>query len=92
MAEQDGYQISVQGWIGPRWANWFDGMAMTYEGGADDSPVTVLSGLVADQAALRGILSKIWDLNLTLLSVIRVQVGSDREKGEKDEYGNEIIQ
>jgi hypothetical protein len=69
--EQDRYQIRVQGWIGERWANWFDGMTMVYEGAEDDSPITILSGPVVDQAALRGLLTRIWDLNLTLISVTR---------------------
>jgi hypothetical protein len=69
--EQDRYQIRVQGWIGERWANWFDGMTMIYEGAEDDSPITILSGPVVDQAALRGLLTRIWDLNLTLISVAR---------------------
>jgi hypothetical protein len=73
MAEPGGYRIQVQGWIGERWAGWFDDMAMTFERGRDGTPVTTLSGTVADQAALRGILSKIWDLNLTLLSVTRFE-------------------
>jgi len=71
MTEQDRYQIRVQGWIGERWANWFDGMTMIYKGAEDDSPITILTGPVADQAALRGLLTKIWDLNLTLISVTR---------------------
>ena len=77
MTEQDKVQIRIRGWIGKRWANWFDGLAMTYEGTEDDLPLTVLTGPVADQAALRGILSRIWDLNLTLLSVSRVETGSE---------------
>jgi hypothetical protein len=77
MTEQGRYQITVRGWIGQRWANWFDGMAIVYESTESDLPVTVLCGPVADQAALRGILSRIWDLNLCLLSVIRVETGSE---------------
>lgn len=42
---------------------------MVYEGEQDKSPTTLLVGPVADQAALRGLLSKIWDLNLALISV-----------------------
>ena len=75
--EQDRYQVQVQGWIGERWANWFDGMAMTYQGTEDDSPITVLTGPVVDQAALRSLLTKIWDLNLTLISVIRVATSAE---------------
>jgi hypothetical protein len=75
--EQDRYQVQVQGWISERWANWFDGMAMTYQGTEDDSPITVLTGPVVDQAALRSLLTKIWDLNLTLISVIRVATSAE---------------
>lgn len=75
--EQDRYQIQVQGWISERWANWFDGMAMTYQGTEDDSPITVLTGPVVDQAALRSLLIKIWDLNLTLISVTRVATSAE---------------
>ena len=75
--EQDRYQVQVQGWIGERWANWFDGMAMTYQGTEDDSPITVLTGPVVDQAALRSLLTKIWDLNLTLISVTRVTTSAE---------------
>jgi hypothetical protein len=82
MTEQDRYQIQVQGWIGERWTNWFEGMTMTYEGTKDDSPIVILTGPVADQAALRGLLTKIWDLNLTLISVTRVETGAEW-RGEK---------
>ncbi len=82
MMEQGQYQICVQGWIAERWANWFDGMHLTYMGTKDDSPVTILSGAVVDQAALRSLLSKIWDLNLTVISLLRVEVCSEREGGK----------
>jgi len=75
--EQDRYRVQVQGWIGERWANWFDGMTIAYEGAQDDSPITVLTGPVVDQAALRSLLTKIWDLNLTLISVTRVKAGAE---------------
>jgi hypothetical protein len=83
--EQDGVQIRVQGWIGERWANWFDGMTMAYEGAEDDSPITVLTGPVVDQAALRGLLIKIWDLNLALISVGRIRMAPKQEGEESDE-------
>ena len=60
------YQIRVQGRLDENWSDWFSGMTITFEGG-----VTTLTGPVADQAALRGLLTRIWDLNLTLLSVTR---------------------
>jgi hypothetical protein len=77
MAEQGRYQIRVQGWIGRRWADWFEGMTIVYAGAEDDAPITVLTGPAVDQAALRGLLNKIWDLNLTLLSVTRIDANAN---------------
>ncbi|MCL4560983.1 MAG: hypothetical protein M1281_10250 [Chloroflexi bacterium] len=62
------YQIRVQGNLDPKWSDWFDGLKWTTTSG-----VTTLNGEVADQAALFGILAKIRDLNLPLLSVRRVK-------------------
>ena len=52
--EQDRYQIRVQGWIAERWAYWFDGMTIIYEGEDDVSAITILSGPVVDQVAFQG--------------------------------------
>lgn len=62
------YQIIVQGRLDESWSEWLDGMTLAFEHG-----VTTLTGTVADQSALRGVLSKIWDLNLTLISVDRIE-------------------
>ena len=51
------YQIKVQGGLDEGWSDWFSGMTVTFESG-----ITTLTGAVTDQAALRGILSRIWDL------------------------------
>lgn len=59
------YQIRVRSRLGCEWSDWFDGMAVSSQ--ADGA--TVLSGLVADQAALHGILARIRDLGLPLISV-----------------------
>jgi len=67
------YQVRVQGKLDKRWSDWFDTMTMAFERVDDGTPVTVLTGTVADQAGLRGILSRLWDANLTLLSVTRVE-------------------
>jgi hypothetical protein len=67
------YQIRVQGRLDPRRSDWFEGMTMGLERARDDTLTTTLTGVVADQARLRGILSKLWDLNLTLISVIRIE-------------------
>ena len=61
------YAITVKGHLDPCWSEWLEGLAMTYT----DSGETILSGPVPDQAALHGLLMKIRDLNLTLISVNR---------------------
>jgi hypothetical protein len=65
------YVIKVEGQLDKSWSGWFSGLTVTYEDG-----VSTLTGHVADQAALRGILSKIWDLNLILISVLRIEPGA----------------
>ncbi|MGD2039723.1 MAG: hypothetical protein PVH11_02785 [Anaerolineae bacterium] len=71
MARQVRYQIQIQGWIDGRWSSWFEGLQMCLELDGQGEPVTTLIAEVVDQAALRGILAKVWDLNLTVLSVTR---------------------
>jgi hypothetical protein len=60
------YQIRVQGLIGPQWSAWFDGMAIVSLADGE----TLLVGPVADQAALHGILAKVRDMHLPLISVV----------------------
>jgi hypothetical protein len=67
------YQIKVKGVLDRTWSDWFNGMAITFEHASDGLPITTLSGAVADQARLRGILTKVWDLNLTLISVRQIE-------------------
>ena len=62
------YEIRVKGNLEPVWADWFDGFTVTRQ--ANDE--TVLTGQVADQPALHGLLAKIRDLGLPLLSVQRL--------------------
>jgi hypothetical protein len=62
------YQIRIQGQLGPEWADWFDGLSITLEEGG----MTLLSGPVADQAALHGLLRTVRDLGMPLLSVTRM--------------------
>ena len=68
------YQIRIKGHLDDSWSEWFEGLRMTYE----EDGTTVLTGLVADQPALHGLLIKIRDLGLPLLSVNRVE--SEREE------------
>jgi len=62
------YQIRVQGHLGHQWADWFEGLTITLEDNGD----TLLAGPVVDQAALHGLLRKVRDLGMPLLSVMCV--------------------
>jgi len=62
------YELRVQGVLDPRWSAWFDGLQLT----SDQAGRTTIAGPVADQAALHGLLTKIRDLGLPLLSVRRL--------------------
>ena len=63
------YQIEVQGYLEEHWSDWFDGMAIVAQVNAEGTHVSRLSGTVVDQAALQGMLRKLYDLGLPLLSV-----------------------
>jgi hypothetical protein len=65
------YQIRVKGHLGPRWIEWFEGLTITLE----EDGSTLLAGPVTDQAALHGLLKKVRDLGMPLLSVNSVESG-----------------
>ncbi len=67
------YQIKVRGALDPSWSDWFSEMELAGQTDRDGEPVSILTGVVADQATLRGILTRLWDLNLTLISVIQLE-------------------
>ena len=63
------YEIRITGHLDAHWAAWFDGLAVTHEGGG----TTVISGEIADQSALHGVLQRVRDLGLPLVSVMRIE-------------------
>ena len=65
------YQIRVKGHLGRQWTDWFGGLTITLEA----TGATLLTGPVVDQAALHGLLRRVRDLGLPLLSVIRLEPG-----------------
>jgi len=62
------YQIRVKGHLGSQWTYWFGGLTVTLEDNGD----TLLTGPVVDQAALHGLLKKVRDLGMPLVSVVSV--------------------
>ena len=65
------YQIRIKGHLGRQWTYWFEGLTITLEEDGD----TLLTGPVIDQAALHGLLKKVRDLGMPLLSVNSVEPG-----------------
>ena len=69
------YRIKLRERIDDKWASWFEDMVITFESGK-----TILTGQVSDQAALHGLLIRIRDLNLNLLSVERLEPDPDKKQ------------
>ncbi len=65
------YQIRIKGHLGRQWTDWFEGLAITLE----DDGETLLTGQVVDQAALHGLLKKVRDVGMPLLSVSPMKPG-----------------
>lgn len=65
------YQVRLRGELGPQWAEWFEGWALALDAHGD----TLLTGPVADQAALHGLLRKVRDLGIPLLSINCIDPG-----------------
>ena len=65
------YQIRIKGHLGRQWTDWFEGLTITLEDNGD----TLLTGSVVDQAALHGLLQKVRELGMPLISIIRVKPG-----------------
>ena len=77
------YQIRLRGQLGPLWSGWFEGLAITW----DDNGDTLLTGSVADQPGLHGLLRKVRDLGVTLVSINRLDASAEpdqatHERGE----------
>ena len=69
------YQIRIKGHLSPQWTGWFEGLTITLEDNGD----TLLTGSVIDQAALHGLLKKVRDLGVPLLSINSVEPGRQDE-------------
>jgi hypothetical protein len=65
------YQIRIKGHLGREWTDWFEGLTITLQ----EDGNTLLTGLVVDQAALHGLLKKVRDLGMPLISVSPLEPG-----------------
>ena len=75
------YRITIKGHLDSEWSDWFDGLTITMVGDGE----TILTGPIVDQTALHGVLIKIRDLGLPLLSLTRIE--PEREKELKPPIG-----
>jgi len=75
------YQIRIKGHLGSQWTDWFDSMSITLEEGGD----TLITGPVCDQAALHGLLKKVRDLGLPLISISQVHFNEIQPNRSKKE-------
>ena len=73
------YQIRIKGHLGRQWTDWFGGLTITLEEDGD----TLLTGPVVDQAALHGLLRKVRDLGMPLISVSPVEPGQANQSDVK---------
>ena len=78
------YQIRIEGHLGRQWTDWFGGLSITLEDNGD----TLLTGPVIDQSALYGLLKKVRDLGMPLVSVNRVE--SNQENTPKVKLSSSI--
>ena len=72
------YRITVRGRVAPHWSRWLGELQLSYRTAREGDTMTDLNGTLADQSALQGVLNRIWNLNLTVLSV-RTSVDASEE-------------
>lgn len=71
-SKSNDYLVTVEGKIDPSWSEWLGNLRIISRKEADGKILTTLSGRLIDQADLRGLLNRLWDLNLVLRSVQRI--------------------
>ena len=67
------YEIKVKGHLDEQWSSWFEDLTITTGFGPNGTPITTFTGPMADQAALHGVLARIRDINMPLISVTPIE-------------------
>lgn len=76
---QKNYQITVEGRIDASWSEWFRGLKISTGRDERGMAVTILNGEIEDQAMLRGLLNRLWDLNMTVCSISQIDLNFQKE-------------
>jgi hypothetical protein len=80
------YEITIQGIIHERLSDWFDGLEITQGQGPEDKPFTIIKGVIVDQSELRGLLTRLWDLNAVVIALHQTSHGfSNQENSQNGE-------
>ncbi len=77
--ERNTYEICVEGHLDERWVSWFEGFTIAH-GLQNGTPFTKLSGAIEDQAALHGVLIKLRDIGIPILSINRIESEEGEDK------------
>jgi len=73
------YEIKVKGHLDEEWSAWFEDLTITTGFSKNGTPITTFTGRLVDQAALHGVLAKIRDINMPLISVTPIELTSKDE-------------
>ena len=68
------YEIKVKGHLDEQWSPWFEDLTITTGFNDDGTPITTFTGPIVDQAALHGVLARIRDINMPLISVTQIEL------------------
>jgi hypothetical protein len=71
------YEIVAQGHLDERWSDWFEGMTVTPGYSGDGTPITTFAGQLIDQAALHGVIARIRDIRMALISVNQIAMDTN---------------
>ena len=81
------YEIKVKGHLDERWSYWFEELTITPGFSEDGTPITTFTGELVDQAALHGVLAKIRDIHMPLISVNQVKSNAEDKAHTESEGG-----
>ena len=73
------YEIKVKGHLDEQWSPWFEDLTITTGFSKNGTPITTLTGQLVDQAALHGVLARIRDIHMPLISVTQIEADSQDE-------------